>query len=438
MNLAPLDLSSMVGTVRYALLFGAVGFGFGAVLEMAGFGDTRKLAAQFYLKDMTVLKVMFTGIVVAAVLVALASSFGLLDLHRVWVNPTFLWSEIAGGLIMGVGFVLGGFCPGTSLVAAATLKIDGMLFLVGAMIGVWAFGETVGSFEPFWLSSDHGRFTLPDWLGLPMGVVVALIVVMALAAFRGAELLEARFGGASPTAGGRAKRPIVIALLVAASILVVHGQPTPEQQWARVSPAIRKRVEGREIFASPAEVVSLRKDVSLEVAILDLRDEHDFNLFHIGGARRVAEAETRAHALVAQLLAKPAWAVTFLVGNGEGQALRAWQTLTAQGVANLYVVEGGVNRWLELYAAPACVAVPIAATGPDALAYRFQFATGQSLPAASPELPTSRGFRLPCASEVADEHLRASGEHHGNLWPEHPFIKRVQLQTKSVVKGGCG
>ena len=132
MNLAPLDLSAAVGTVRYALIFGAVGFGFGFILEMAGFGDTRKLAAQFYLKDMTVLKVMFTGIVVASLMLALASSFGLLDLHRVWVNPTFLWSEIAGGAIMGVGFVLGGFCPGTSLVAAATLKIDGMLFLVGA------------------------------------------------------------------------------------------------------------------------------------------------------------------------------------------------------------------------------------------------------------------------------------------------------------------
>jgi hypothetical protein len=438
MNLAPLDLSAAVGTVRYALLFGAIGFGFGFILEMAGFGDTRKLAAQFYLKDMTVLKVMFTGIVVAALLVALASSFGLLDLHRVWVNPTFLWSELAGGLIMGVGFVLGGFCPGTSLVAAATLKIDGMLFLVGALIGVWAFGETVGTFEPFWLSSDFGRFTLPDWLGLPMGVVVALIVVVAIAAFRGAEMVEARFGGVSPTAGGRARRPAAFALLAAASILVVHGQPTPEQQWARVAPATRQRVESRAIFASPAEVVSLRKDTSLEVSLLDLRDEHDFNLFHVGGARRLDDADTRTPALVAQLLGKPAWAVTFLVSNGEAEALRAWESLTAQGVPNLYIVEGGINRWLELYAAPTCVAAPMAQGDADALAYRFQFATGQSLPAASPELPTSRGFRLPCGSENEDETLRVSGEHHGNVWPEHPFVKRVQLQTKSVVKGGCG
>ena len=237
--MAPFDLTSLAGTIRYALLFGGVGFGFGYVLEMAGFGDTRKLAAQFYLKDMTVLKVMFTGIVVASLLVALASSFGLLDLHRVWVNPTYMGPEIVGGLIMGVGFVLGGFCPGTSVVAAATLKIDGMLFLAGAFLGVYLFGETVGSFEPFWLSSYMGRFTLPEWLGLPMGVVVLIIVLFALAAFWGAEALEARFG-AAPTAPSRARVPAIAVLLGAALVLVVHGQPTAEQRWAWAAPALHK------------------------------------------------------------------------------------------------------------------------------------------------------------------------------------------------------
>ena len=139
---------------------------------------------------MTVLKVMFTAIVVAAVLVAGATGFGLLDMSRVWVNPTYLWPGIVGGLIMGVGFVLGGFCPGTSLVAAATLKIDGMLFLLGALVGVWLFGETVGSYETFFISSNMGRFTLPEWLGLPVGVTVLLVVLMALLMFWGGELAE--------------------------------------------------------------------------------------------------------------------------------------------------------------------------------------------------------------------------------------------------------
>src|SRR5512137_3229713 len=166
--MAPFDLAASLGPVAYALVFVAIGFGFGAALEMGGFGDTRKLAGQFYFKDMTVLKVMFTGIVVAAVLVALATSFGLLDMSRVFVNPTYLWPGIVGGLIMGVGFIVGGFCPGTSLVSASTLKIDGIVFVLGAITGVWAFGETVGSYwQWFNTSGYYGRLTLMDAFHLP-------------------------------------------------------------------------------------------------------------------------------------------------------------------------------------------------------------------------------------------------------------------------------
>lgn len=435
--MAPLDLSASSGTLGYALLFGAVGFGFGFVLEMAGFGDTRKLAAQFYLKDMTVFKVMFTGIVVASLLLALASSFGLLDLHRVWVNPTYLWPGILGGLVMGVGFVLGGFCPGTSLVAAATLKIDGMIFLLGALLGVWAFGETVGNFEPLWLSSNLGRFTLPEWLGLPMGVVVLVIAAVALLAFRGAELVEARFGGAPPAAG-KPRWPAAAALLTGAAVLAIHGQPTPEQRWAKAPPALRKQVEERAIFVSPAEVVSLRRDTSIQVAVLDVRDEHDWNLFHLGGARRITPADARREPLAARLLDQPAGTVTFLVGNGEEGALRAWEALRAQGVPNLYVIEGGINRWLELYPVPACVAEPVPPGTTDALAYHFAYAVGQSLPAAWPEIPSSRSFRAPCRDTAVGAHHAPAAGHAGIVWPKHPFTKRVKLQTRSVVKGGCG
>jgi hypothetical protein len=164
---------------------------FGAILEMAGFGDSRKLAAQFYFKDMTVLKVMFTGIIVACVLIFLSTSLGLLNFDRIWVNPTYLYPEIVGGLIMGVGFIVGGFCPGTSVVAASTLKLDGIVFVLGGLFGVWAFGESVGYYEDFFYSSFFGRLTLYEWLGISPGVVVLLVVLMALAMFYFAEIAEA-------------------------------------------------------------------------------------------------------------------------------------------------------------------------------------------------------------------------------------------------------
>src|SRR5512134_1164057 len=117
------------------VLFGVIGFAFGYTLETAGFGDSRKLAAQFYFKELTVLKVMFTAIAVAMTLTFGAVGLGYLDFNQVWVNPTYLASGVVGGLIMGVGFIVGGFCPGTSIVGAATGKIDAMFYLLGGFFG---------------------------------------------------------------------------------------------------------------------------------------------------------------------------------------------------------------------------------------------------------------------------------------------------------------
>jgi rhodanese-related sulfurtransferase len=435
--MAPFDLSAL-SALGSALVFGAAGFAFGAVLEMAGFGDTRKLAAQFYLKDLTVLKTMFTGIVTAAVLLFLASSFGLLDLSRVWVNPTYLWPEILGGLIMGVGFVLGGFCPGTSLVAAGTLKIDGILFVLGGLVGVGLFGETVHSFEPFWLSSFFGKFTLPEWLGLSTGGTLLLVVAMALAMFALAEKLEARFAPAAIAAAPGRRRALrrggAVALVALATLVAAHGQPSPEQRFQRSAP-LQALVRDRAVFVHPAEVVALRSDVNVEVNVIDVRGEHDFNLFHVGGARRVDPAALETSTELKQLQDQPATSVTFLVSNGEGAALAAWRRLKAQGVPNLYVVEGGVNRWLELYPPPTCVADPASSAAGDALAWRFAYATGESLPSARPELAVSSAFRVPCEEEVS--RAEPAG-HAAQRWPAYAFTKRVKLQTTKAVKGGCG
>jgi hypothetical protein len=99
----------MIGGAGTILVYLAIGVGFGFALERAGFGNSRKLAAQFYLHDMTVLKVMFTAIIVAMVLVFWASALMRLDFGRVFVNPTYLWPGIIGGLLLGVGFIIGGY-----------------------------------------------------------------------------------------------------------------------------------------------------------------------------------------------------------------------------------------------------------------------------------------------------------------------------------------
>jgi hypothetical protein len=193
--MAPWDLVAMLGDAGAWFVYLAIGFAFGFVLESSGFGDGRKLAGQFYLTDLAVLKVMFTAIVVCMVLLFWSTALGWLDYDDVWVNPTYLWPGVLGGLIMGVGFILGGYCPGTSLVSMATLKVDGAFFVAGVATGVFLFGETVSVFADFWYSSDYGRLTLPEWLGLETGVVVFLVTCLALFMFWGATRLRRAIHG---------------------------------------------------------------------------------------------------------------------------------------------------------------------------------------------------------------------------------------------------
>src|SRR5512140_4007120 len=121
-----------------------IGVGFGFVLERAGFGRATKLAAQFYLRDLTVFKVMFTAIVTAMLGLVVTAAFGLANLREISesiASWTYVWPMLAGGFVLGVGFIVSGYCPGTSLVAAASGKIDGLMTVLGVVLGSILYSE---------------------------------------------------------------------------------------------------------------------------------------------------------------------------------------------------------------------------------------------------------------------------------------------------------
>lgn len=186
--------------VGFVLAF-AIGIGFGFFLERAGFGSAKKMASIFYLRDFTVLKVMFTAIVTAMLGSVLLSNLGVLDLSLVHVSPTFVVPFLVGGLLFGAGFVVGGWCPGTAVVGVVTGSVDAAMFLVGLLGGilVWSFGYPL--WEGFAGSTALGRTMLYDVLHVSPGVVALLVALMAVGAFVGAEKLEKIFGAKSPSTG---------------------------------------------------------------------------------------------------------------------------------------------------------------------------------------------------------------------------------------------
>jgi len=169
-----------------------LGIAFGWFLERGGMGNARKLAGQFYFTDLSVLKLMFSAILTAMLGLFWLSWAGLLDLSRVYVPETFVAPQLVGGLIFGVGFATGGLCPGTSCVAAATGRRDGIALVLGMLAGVFVFGEAFPFIETFAESTARGAWTLPDAFGLSHGTVIGMIVAAALGAFAGAEWLERR------------------------------------------------------------------------------------------------------------------------------------------------------------------------------------------------------------------------------------------------------
>ncbi len=188
--MAPLFKYGLFGENVGLVVAFVIGIGFGFFLERAGFNSARKLAAQFYFTDLTVFKVMFTAIVTAMLGVFWLSRLGVMDLSLVYLTPTFLLPQIVGGFILGIGFVVGGYCPGTACVGAATGRIDAMVLFVGIFVGIFGYSELYPLISGFHNATDFGTKTLPGVTGLPYGLLVFAVVLMALGGFAGAEWVE--------------------------------------------------------------------------------------------------------------------------------------------------------------------------------------------------------------------------------------------------------
>jgi rhodanese-related sulfurtransferase/uncharacterized membrane protein (DUF485 family) len=409
----PLNLETLFGKPIMFLIFGLIGFAFGFVLESSGFGNSKKLAAQFYFKDMTVLKVMFGAIITAMTLIFLMVGLGVLDYNQIWVNPTYLWSGIVGGLIMGIGFIVGGFCPGTSLVAMASGKIDGLFFVLGGLFGIFLFGETEKFFDSWWQTSGYlGRFTLMDWLKVPTGVIVFAIVVMAILAFFAAEQLEKIFGKRDLSKEPKKRVFGAIALMGLAALVILVGTPTTEQKWEQIAAAKEPVLANREAQIEPAELYKTLYDNRVKVVLLDVRAEADYNLFHIRGAQHTPLNELPA--LIPEMLAHSASNKVYVVAsNDEATSTQAWKMLVAESVPNVYILGGGVNGWIAAFGKDEPGIQPIGTSAlEDQLRYIF---------------PAALGDRYQCSdpNPIENEELE--------------FTPKIKLQMKRDKSGGgCG
>jgi hypothetical protein len=191
--MGPLVVNEIITENTNLFLAFIIGIAFGFVLEASGFSSSRKLAGVFYGYDMVVLKVFFTGAITAMLGLLFFSLFGWVDLDLVYVNPTYLTSAIVGGVVMGIGFIMGGYCPGTSFCGASIGKIDAMVFIVGLFIGVSIFGAGYNWWDEMYVARFLGSPKISTSLGLSDGVFAIILIVIALGMFAAAEWAEKKF-----------------------------------------------------------------------------------------------------------------------------------------------------------------------------------------------------------------------------------------------------
>ena len=190
---APYFIHGFFGNGTSLLIALSIGIFFGFFLERGGLGNATKLVGQFYFYDMTVFKMMFTAIITAMLGLFWLSYFGFLDLSLVYLIPTYIIPQIIGGFVFGIGFVMGGLCPGTSCVSLTTGRLDAVVLIFGMIFGIFIFGEAFPLIRDFYYSTPMGNATFPQILPISYGALVFIVVIIAIAGFVVAEKIEKKF-----------------------------------------------------------------------------------------------------------------------------------------------------------------------------------------------------------------------------------------------------
>jgi hypothetical protein len=386
----------------------ALGVGFGFVLERAGFGTAKKLTGQFYLHDMTVFKVMFSAIVTAMLGLVVLGGVGVVDLNGVLTtaaSPTFLYPMLVGGVVLGVGFILSGYCPGTSLVASASGKIDGLYTIAGVVLGSVAYGFVYPLVAGYTTSGDLGQRFLDQITGIPRPVLAMAIALMAVGMFMGAEKVEVIFRrkrkldgdlegnsegnseevpfgelglAGKPGASGKSAAPMaskhrryVFAGMGVSAVLAVATLALPGAPRAAVT---QTRPQARPLSAvkaiSPAELARRLVSAPWKLRIVDLRDKQTCEEKSIPGAECVPAGTLGKHNLD---VASPARDLV-LVDASTAVAPRAARVYRG----DIFKLDGGFTGW-KAYALTAPEPPDSDAEDSTWEAYRFRAAFHQAM-----------------------------------------------------------
>jgi rhodanese-related sulfurtransferase len=320
-----------------------IGIAFGFILEQAGFSTSKKLVGMFYGYDFTVLRVFFTGGVTAMIGVIAFAHFGLLDVSLIYINPTFLWSAIIGGLIMGLGFVIGGYCPGTSFCGAAIGKIDAMIFVVGSFIGVLIFGEGYPLFENLYKAASWGNITIFNVFGMSQSLFAFLLIFIAVGAFWATTLIENKVNG-KPNPEFSSK-PLYFGLTAIAIVIGLSAFIMPDKKDAMLHEVSDiNYVKSFPIESVTADELAFRLiDEEENLKIFDLRSPKEYALLSLPKSTNVTLQSMFEKDVIKQLSMKHS--INVFIADNELEEKKAAIVASELGSKRIEILKGGFAQF---------------------------------------------------------------------------------------------
>lgn len=342
--MAPL-VPDIIGNELNLIVALIIGIAFGFILEQAGFSTSKKLVGLFYGYDFTVLRVFFTAGITAMIGTIVLGHYGLLDLSLIYVNPTFLWSAIVGGLIMGLGFVIGGFCPGTSLCAAAIGKIDAMIFIGGSFVGVLVFAEGYPLFEGLYKADAWGNVRIFEIMGMSQGMFAFLMVFIAVAAFVFTTMLEKKNLGYLSDELKPSKIYYGLAFVVLLIGLSAFAFPERQANLKEESqnPAVINESGFRLMDSDELAFRILDNDKNLQ--IFDFRTKEEYKELTLPNSSNWNEDDLFGKDINKKLTIKGR--DNIIIANNEQKEKELAYIATELGYKNLYILKGGIKSFQD-------------------------------------------------------------------------------------------
>ncbi len=169
-----------------------IGAAFGAILQLGGASNYKKILGSLLLKDLTIIKLILTAIAVGTIGIYLLDFFGMANMD---IKPTYTSGIIVAGLIFGVGFALAGYCPGTCIVGASEGKTDAVFVILGGLLGAGIYAVVFPLMNSVFNISANAsnEITLASVFNVENGIWVAIPFSLILV-FLSFKLLKDRYG----------------------------------------------------------------------------------------------------------------------------------------------------------------------------------------------------------------------------------------------------